>query len=92
MTYKRIDANQNSIVKALRDANASVQSLAKIGNGCPDLLVGYASANYLIEIKNPDMPINKRNLTPDQKKWHCEWAGIINVIETPEEALRLIGK
>jgi len=92
VTYKRVDMNQTLIVQTLRDAGASVQSLAAIGKGCPDLLVGYASENYLVEIKNPNMPISKRNLTEDQQKWHSAWVGIINVIETPEQALRLIGK
>ena len=92
MTYAKIDENQPAIVAALRQAGASVQSLAAVGKGCPDLLIGYAGENYLAEIKNPDKPKRDRDLTPDQVKWHAEWKGIINVIETKEQALRLIGK
>lgn len=92
MTYARIDANQPQIVQALREAGASVESLAEIGNGCPDLLVGYAGENYVMEIKNPDMPISKRTLTKDQVAWHAAWKGIINIVETAEQALKVIGK
>ena len=84
--------NQALIVQALRDVGASVQSLAAVGKGCPDLLVGYGGENFLIEIKNPNVPIKDRDLTPDQEKWHANWVGIINIIETPEQALKLIGR
>ena len=36
----RVDRNHSEIVDALRQAGASVQSLVKVGDGCPDLLVG----------------------------------------------------
>jgi hypothetical protein len=36
----KIDANQPQIVEALRKAGATVHSLAAVGNGIPDLLVG----------------------------------------------------
>jgi len=88
----RVDRNQPMIVKGLRQIGASVQSLATMGGGCPDLLVGYQGENYLMEIKDPDAPKNKRDLTPDQVKWHAEWKGIINVVETLDEAFRVIGR
>src|SRR5580700_7594734 len=46
----RIDANHVEIVKALRQAGASVQSLAGVGKGCPDLLVARAGQMWLIEV------------------------------------------
>lgn len=39
----RTDANQTAIVEALRKCGASVQSLAAVGKGVPDLLVGLRS-------------------------------------------------
>ena len=44
----RVDANQAEIVAALRAAHCSVQSLASLGDGAPDLLVGHAGANVLL--------------------------------------------
>ncbi len=43
---KRVDDNQREIVKALRAVGACVQSLAEIGQGCPDLLVFYKPQPY----------------------------------------------
>ena len=37
----RIDRNQPEIVKALRQVGAHVTSLAAVGDGVPDLLVGF---------------------------------------------------
>lgn len=39
--YGRTDSNHAEIAAALRKAGASVVSLASVGNGCPDLLVGF---------------------------------------------------
>lgn len=40
MYHKRVDANHSQIVKALRQCGVSVLSLAPVGHGCPDLLIG----------------------------------------------------
>jgi hypothetical protein len=86
----RIDANQPLIVEALREAGASVLSLSPMGGGCPDLLVGKDGRNYLMEIKDPTKKPSQRTLTPDEFEFHGLWRGIIHVVETVEEALKLI--
>lgn len=78
-------------MKALRQVGASVQSLADIGHGCPDLLVGFQRHNYLFEIKNPDMPPSKRKLTNEEFDWRIKWNGHSEVVEYPEQALKIIG-
>jgi hypothetical protein len=90
MPAKRIDANQPTIVRALREIGASVQSLADLGKGVPDIAVGYRGKNYLFEIKDWKQPPSKRRLTPDEKKWHQVWQGQVHVIETFDEALKII--
>lgn len=91
----RTDGNQAAIVKALRDAGASVQILAAVGQGCPDLLVGYMwrgrAMNDLLEVKDPTKPKADQCLTPDQVKWHSAWNGQVAVVYTVEDALRVIG-
>jgi hypothetical protein len=47
----KVDANQTEIVQALRQIGAVVQSLAAVGNGCPDLLVGYRNRLFLLEFE-----------------------------------------
>lgn len=92
MSAKRIDANQPSIVRALREIGASVQSLSELGRGVPDLLVGYRGKNWLMEIKDWKQPPSKRKLTPDEKKWHQQWTGQVHVVETFDEALKIISQ
>jgi len=87
----RTDANQNAIVNALRGVGASVQILSMVGSGCVDLLIGFRSVNYCAEVKSPDQPLSNRQLTKAEKRWHAEWRGQRAVIETPDDALRMIG-
>ena len=41
----KVDDNQAAIVEALRSLGASVESLAAVGKGVPDLLVGFTVAD-----------------------------------------------
>jgi hypothetical protein len=88
----KVDATQDAIVQALRAAGAKVQSLAPVGNGVPDLLVGFRSTLRLIEVKDGNKPPSARKLTPEQEKWHAEWNGLpISIACGPDDALRAIG-
>ena len=87
----RTDANQADIVKALLDIGASVQILAAVGQGFPDLLVGLAGRNFLLEVKDGSKPPSKRKLTPAEAEWHAEWRGQVCVVESVEAALEIIG-
>lgn len=82
----RIDANHTIIVNALRQVGASVQDLANVGKGCPDLIVGYRGNNYLIEVK-----MKRGKATLAQLEWHGAWRGQVAVVRSVDEALRLIG-
>jgi len=84
----KVDANQEQIVSALRAAGASVQSLAKIGQGCPDILVAFRRRNHLMEIKNPE---GKDAVNGAQAKWHISWCAPVHVVRSADEALRVIG-
>ena len=84
----KIDINQPAIVRELRSLGASVQPLHAVGDGCPDLLVGYRDKNYLIEIKNLDG--RGRKLTNDQIKWHIKWHGEVVIATSPIEAVGYI--
>lgn len=86
----KVDANQKQIVAALRQAGCSVQSLATIGKGCPDLLVGRNGKNFLFEVKDGAKVPSARKLTDDEKQWHQTWAGQIAVVESIDDAVRLI--
>lgn len=90
MNKARTDHNQKRIVEALRRVGATVFSLHKVGQGCPDLLVGYRGRNLLIEVKNSDQVKSKRKLTPDEKQFHESWRGQVAIVETVDEALMVL--
>jgi hypothetical protein len=87
----KIDGNHAAIVAGLRSVGASVTPLHAVGEGCPDLLVGFRDANYVIEVKDGSLAPSERLLTPKQKKWHAEWRGKAHVANSLMEALLIIG-
>jgi Holliday junction resolvase len=92
MRAAKIDANQDQIVTVLRAAGATVQSLAGVGKGVPDLLVGYKGQTLLMEVKNGNKSPSARLLNKDQLRWHGSWlGGALAVVDGPDAALRMIG-
>lgn len=87
---KRVDQNHREIVRCLRDLGASVQSLAALGKGAPDILCGHRGRNYLFEIKNPSMKPSQRKLTVAEEVWHGQWKGQVFVIHNFSEALEIL--
>src|SRR5258708_625926 len=73
--FRKRDKNQKSIVKALRKVGASVADLADVGNGIPDLLVGYRGQLWLMEIKNPKTAYGRSGLNKEQLAFEASWAG-----------------
>ena len=76
------DTNHDEIVLALRAAGATVQSLAAMGDGVPDLLVGYCGENFLFEVKTAT-----GELTDDEAVWFDKWRGEVHIVRTIEDAL-----
>lgn len=85
---KRVDTNHAEIVQALRRAGAAVQSLADVGQGVPDLLVGLRGENFLLEVKQPG---RRGELRVNQVEWHNAWRGQCAVVRTVDEALQAVG-
>lgn len=91
----RVDATQPDIVAELRRIGATVQPLHTVGNGCPDLLVGWCGRNYVLECKS-DRARSKRTgkiMRADEShdEWHSTWRGQVATVFTPVEALQAIG-
>ena len=81
---KRVDANQDQIVIALRAAGADVWIIS-----LPvDLLVGYNVHTFLLEIKTDA----KKRLTTLQRDFFESWCGgTLARVDSPDAALRMIG-
>jgi hypothetical protein len=86
----RVDANQKEIVEAFRKLGATVLHLHQIGQGCPDILVGYQGSNYLVEIKDGAKSPSHRKLTDDQKTFHSKWNGQVCIINSINEIKPLL--
>jgi hypothetical protein len=78
----KIDQNQPAIVEALRADGWSVQSLAQIGKGCPDLLISRDGETIVVECKMPGERLNK-----DQLDWLDKWQGIYVIATDPADTV-----
>lgn len=88
---RKVDRNHAEVVAALRAIGATVQSLAGVGVGVPDLLVGYQGRTLLLEVKDGTKPPSARALTPDQLRWHNQWTGgPLRTVESAEEAVFVV--
>jgi Holliday junction resolvase len=87
----RVDANQSEIVAYLRKRGASVQPLHTVGQGCPDIVVGYGGVNYLFEIKDGQKPASQRKLTPQEQEWHDSWRGEVLIVASVVDVDLLMG-
>lgn len=88
----RVDSNQKEIVDRLRKWGCSVAVTSSLGEGFPDIVVGYEGLNFLFEIKRNDVPPSQSRLTPDEVSFFEKWDGQADVIKTFEEAQEIIIK
>ena len=82
----RVDRNQAEIVKGLREVGATVLLLHRVGQGAPDLAVGFRNCTYLLEVK-----ATGGRLTPDEADFLLAWNGHAVVVYSLDDALRAIG-
>lgn len=86
-----MDANQSTIVRELRQAGCSVAVTSNLGDGFPDLVVGWRGVNYLFEIKDGTLPPSGRKLTKEELEFRKTWTGQYYVIESTTNALEAMG-
>ena len=85
-TAAAVDANQPEIVQTFCDLHCSVQHLHKLGQGCPDLLIGVNGFNVLVEIKT-----DTGRLTDNQVNFIAAWRGDdIAIVRTVYDAIALV--
>jgi Holliday junction resolvase len=86
----KVDANQSNLVEFFRMMGCSVESLAAVGKGVPDLLIGYRGKNYLVEVKDGAKAPSEQKLTRAQVEWHESWRGQKIVINSIDAAIEFI--
>ncbi len=94
------DANHATIKRAFERSGATVVDLHTIGGGVPDLLIGFAGADVLVEIKLPTRKLRDGKTSPRstlsrrQVGWHHSWRGcspaVVRTEEDVEELLDLL--
>jgi len=81
-----LDANHTEIVSQLRHIGATVVDLAKVGKGCPDLLVGWRGKTYLMEIKT-----KTGHMRTTQEQFFRSWTGgHIAVVRSFDDAYNVL--
>ena len=86
-----VDSNQADIVDCLRKIpGCSVRSLATVGDGMPDIIVGRTGRNWLFEIKDPSRIPSEHKLTEYQQKFFDNWTGQRQKVETVQEIIKTI--
>jgi Holliday junction resolvase len=85
----KVDKNHPEIVAALRKVGCEVLSLARVGEGVPDLLVRTRGGRLLLlEVKDGSKAPSARRLTIHQRQFHDVWRPCCRVVESVDEALR----
>lgn len=64
----KTDNNQTKIVEALRLAGCFVQSLAGVGKGCADILVGNDGRWCVMRIYDPEDSEYNENISKNRRK------------------------
>jgi len=88
----RKDMNQDEIVSTFRYLGFTVAITSALGGGFPDIVIAKYGRNWLVEIKNGDLPPSERQLTEDEKAFHDKWEGEIFIINSMDEAVALAVK
>ena len=85
-----MDENHGEIVSEFRRLGASVIDLSGVGEGCPDLCIGVAKQNALVEVKKNA----KAKFTEAQLDFMTYWNGQpvfrVNCIEDAQYIVHLL--
>lgn len=84
---RKVDANQAELKAAFEKMGCSVLDLSRVGEGCPDLLVGLLGANVLVEVKNVN---GKDVLEPAQLRFQREWRGARTVAHNVNDVITIV--
>jgi hypothetical protein len=89
----RTDANHGAIIAVGRYVGATMVPTGGVGDGFPDVVVGWRGETLLVEIKDGSRVPSERKLKPSQIEWQREWKGRpVFVVLSPEDFLeRVLG-
>lgn len=90
--YGSKDHNHDEIADTFRAAGCSVTDTERAGiTGWPDMVVGCAGVNHLVEVKNRKTAYGRAGLNPDQTVFNRDWRGEkVHEVATVDEAISLV--
>jgi len=88
----KVDSNHGVIRDAFRSMGCSVADTFQLGGGFPDMVVAISGVNVLVEVKDGDKPPSARRLTKDEQEFRDGWGGPYEIVETIEDAHRLVNE
>ncbi len=91
----RIDTNQVSIVRSLRQAGFHVFHTHTVGAGCPDAVIsGYSNRTGRVEALLVEIKTEKGKLTPHEVEWHEDYPtdGPLIIARDVDDVLRWFGR
>jgi len=85
--FHKVDQNHSDIVEVFRSyPGVSVFSIAAVGDGVPDLVVGMDGWTILVEVK-----VGRKKLNALQVSWHDSWQGTpVVIIRSPGDVHSLV--
>ena len=81
---------RKKIAVRLLQIGCTVIDTKSVGNGFPDLVVGYKGTNYLLKTMDGDLPICKRIPTTDEMHFQNEWEGQYAIVNNEDAAVQFI--
>ncbi len=90
---RRRDGNHSALVAVFQQLGCSVADLSHAGlPGWPDVVVGCAGVDRLVEIKNPATRYGRAGLNDNQQAFSRDWrGGKLWVVSTPDEVAAVVG-
>lgn len=101
MRSAKIDDSQRELVPFLQAHGATFQSLATVGKGCPDGIVGFMGVTAVVEFKTPRTPPKTSRRVPRARKatrtvlaqaeWSARWKGsTVVILRTREDCTEML--
>jgi len=86
----RTDGNHKEVVDEFRRLGCSVLDMSRLGEGAPDLLIGYGGISILVEVKDGRKPPSKATLSTLQVQWWLDWKQNPRVVRNLEQVAETV--
>jgi hypothetical protein len=86
----KVDGNHAQITAEFRKLGCSVLDMSRLGEGAPDLLIGYGGLTMLVEVKDGSLPPSRRTLTTDQVQFWLNWKQNPRIVKNTDDVAKTV--